>query len=443
MRESTDSRTSGTSPGRSVPAAPDDSTRRMLIIGSSQSGVALAGSLRALGWEGGIVLLGDEDHRPYQRPALSKEFLQDRIDKEKLIFRAQEYWDEHRIEVVPGERIVSIEKGPDGSGVAVARSGTRFPFDRLALAVGARARHLPVEGADLHGVLYLRNADDALELKSLMPGAEKMVVIGGGFIGLEAAASARTMGKDTTVIDTGPRLVGRAVGETTSRHLLEAHRSQGTQVLLDAQVSRLLGEDGRVTGVELQDGTVVEADIVLVGIGVVPNVELAEAMGLEIGNGIVVDEYALASDGTTVAIGDCADMPNPVPGSPQGERLRLESVNNAVEHAKVAAYSVTGRQEEYRSIPWFWSNQGSLKLQMAGLSMGHDQEIVRLDGSDGRFCTLYYRQGRLIAADTVNSPVDFMAVKNALAADRTIPADRATDTSVRLKELIIDVENAS
>lgn len=166
-------------------------------------------------------------------------------------------------------------------------------------------------------------------------------------------------------------------------------------------------------------------------------------MGLQIGNGIVVDEYALASDGTTVAIGDCADMPNPVPGSPAGERIRLESVNNAVEHAKVAAYSLTGRQEEYRSIPWFWSNQGPLKLQMAGLSMGHDREVVRLDGADGRFCTLYYRRGRLIAADTVNSPVDFMAVKNALAAGRSIAPERAADTSVRLKDLIIDVRDAS
>ena len=414
----------------STQPAPGQGGGRMLIIGSSQSGVALAGSLRALGWEGEIILLGDEDHRPYQRPALSKEFLQGRIDKEKLIFRAQEYWEEHRIQVIPGQRITSIDTAHDG-GTARSQTGQSFPFDRLALAVGARARRLEIEGADLDGVLYLRNADDALELKARMPDAQRVVVVGGGFIGLEAAASARTMGKQTTVIDAGPRLVARAVGETTSEHLLQVHRRE-------AGIVRFTGSDGRVTGVELDDGRVLPADIVLVGIGVVPNVELAESMGLDVDNGIVVDEYALASDGRTIAIGDCANIPNPVPGSPPGERLRLESVNNAVEHAKVAAYSAMGRQEEYRSIPWFWSNQGKHKLQMAGLSMGADQEVVRLDGADDRLCVLYYRQGRLIAADTVNSPVDFMAVKNALTAGRTIAPDRAADTSVRLKELITD-----
>lgn len=417
---------------------PSSDGERMLIIGSSQSGVALSGSLRALGWEGEIVLLGDEDHRPYQRPALSKEFLQGRIDKEKLIFRAQEYWDEHRIQVIPGQRITSIETSPDG-GTAHAESGESFSFDRLALAVGARARRLEIEGSELDGVLYLRNADDALELKARMPEAQRVVVVGGGFIGLEAAASARTVDKQTAVIDAGPRLVARAVGETASEHLLQVHRREGTEVLLEAGIARFVGSDGRVTGVELDDGRVVEADIVLVGIGVVPNVELAESMGLEVDNGIVVDEYALASDGRTIAIGDCANIPNPVPGSPSGERLRLESVNNAVEHAKVAAYSAMRRQEEYRSIPWFWSNQGNHKLQMAGLSMGADQEVVRLDGTDDKLCVLYYRKGRLIAADTVNSPVDFMAVKNALAAGRTIPPERAADTSVRLKELITDM----
>ncbi|GGG51759.1 ferredoxin [Kocuria dechangensis] len=416
-----------------------DQTRShgLLIIGASQSGVALAGSLRALGYQDPITLLGEEDHRPYQRPALSKEFLQDKVDKEKLIFRAHQYWDDHRIELVKGERVERIEKNPDGSGVARSTTGAEFPFDRLALTVGARARRLELDGADLGGVLYLRNADDALELKAQLPSAEHLVVIGGGFIGLEAAASAHAMGKAVTVLEVGPRLIGRAVGEETSQFFLDAHRAAGIEVRLGVQLSRIVGEDGRVTGVELGDGTVVPADIVLVGIGVVPNTELAEELGLECGNGIRVDEYALASDGHTVAIGDCANMPNPIPGAPADERLRLESVNNAVEHAKVAAYSLTGRREEYRSIPWFWSNQGPYKLQIAGLSVGHDRTVVRRDGTDGKLCVLYYRDGRLIAADCVNSGVDFLDVKAALTKGLTVPADDAADPARRLKELAV------
>lgn len=417
----------------------DNGTHGLLIIGASQSGVALAGSLRALGWEDPITLLGEEDHRPYQRPALSKEFLQDKVDKEKLIFRAQQYWEDHRIELVQGEQIERIVKNPDGSGVAHAASGKKFPFDQLALTVGARARRLEVEGTELGGVLYLRNADDALELKAQMPDAEHLVVVGGGFIGLEAAASAHAMGKNVTVLEVGPRLIGRAVGEETSRFFLEAHRAVGIDVKLDVSLSRIVGQDGQVTGVELGDGTVVAADIVLVGIGVVPNTELAEALGLECENGIRVDEYALASDGHTVAIGDCANMPNPIPGAPADERLRLESVNNAVEHAKVAAYSLTGRREEYRSIPWFWSNQGSYKLQIAGLSLGHDRTVVRRDGTGGKLCVLYYRDDRLTAADCINTGVDFLDVKAALTKDLTVPADQAADTSRRLKELAVPV----
>ena len=414
-----------------------DQNHGLLIIGASQSGVALAGSLRALGWEDPITLLGEEDHRPYQRPALSKEFLQDKVDKEKLIFRARQYWQDHGIRLVQGERIERIEKNPDGSVTARSSTGAEFPFDRLALTVGARARRLDLEGTELGGVLYLRNADDALGLKARMPSAERLVVIGGGFIGLEAAASARAMGKQVTVLEVGPRLIGRAVGEETSRFFLEAHRAAGIDVKLGVQLSRVVGADGHVTGVELGDGTVVPADIVLVGIGVVPNTELAEAMGLACENGIRVDEYALASDGHTVAVGDCANMPNPIPGAPAGERLRLESVNNAVEHAKVAAYSLTGRREEYRSIPWFWSNQGSHKLQIAGLSTGHDRTVVRRDGGDGKLCVLYYRDGRLIAADCVNAGVDFLDVKAALTKGQTVPADDAADTSRRLKEMSV------
>ncbi|GAB91768.1 NAD(P)/FAD-dependent oxidoreductase [Gordonia rhizosphera] len=409
----------------------------LLIIGSSQAGVQLAVSLRALGYDDPITLIGEENHRPYQRPALSKEFLQGEITKESLIYRTQEYWDEHRITVVKNERIIRIDKNEDGSGTAYAMSGTEFPFDRLALTVGARARKLLIEGVDLPGVLYLRNADDALELKARVPTVHDVVVIGGGFIGIEAAASLNKMGRTVTLLEAGPRLVGRAVGEETSDYLLEHHRHNGIRIELSARVSRLVGSGDRVSGVELADGQVIPADLVLIGVGVIPNTELAASIGLHCDNGIVVDEHALASDGVTVAVGDVANLPNPVPGAPDGDRVRFESVNNAVEQAKVAAYAIVGHPEEYAGIPWFWSNQAQLKLQIAGLSTGHDRTIVRDDPEKGRFSVLYYRDERIIAADCINAPLDFMAVRSAITKGAEIPWQKADDPTVPLKSITV------
>lgn len=423
----------------------------LLIIGASQAGVQLAVSLRGLDYDAPITLLGDENHRPYQRPALSKEFLQGTADKEQLIFRTNEFWQTEGIELVKGERIVEIERvdpapAPDARGVVrgIARSasGREFPYERLALAVGARARTLTIPGADLPGVMALRNADDALALKAAADDATDVVVIGGGFIGLEAASSLHAMGKKVTVLEYAPRLIGRAVGPETADFFLRAHRERGLDVRLDARMSRIVSETGadgteRAAAVELETGERIPAQIVLVGIGVIPNTELGEQLGLEIDNGIVVDEFALASDGETVVVGDVANIPNPIPGSPKGERIRLESVNNAVEHAKVAAYSIMGRREEYAGIPWFWSNQADLKLQIAGLSAGWDRTVLRENPDKGAFTVLYYRGDQIIAADCINAPVDFMAVRGALTKGGNIPADAAADPAQPLKKLTV------
>ncbi len=411
------------------------SSHGLLIIGASQAGVQLAVSLRALGYEDPITLLGDENHRPYQRPALSKEFLQGAITKESLIFRSQDYWDEHKVSVVKNERIIRIDKRDDGSGIAYSMSGAEFPFDRLALTVGARARKLLIDGVDLPGVLYLRNADDALELKARVPMVKDVVVIGGGFIGIEAAASLNKMGRTVTLVEAGPRLVGRAVGQETSDYLLAHHRDTGVSIRLEAQVKRIVARGDRVAGVELDDGTTVPADLVLIGVGVIPNTELAESIGLECDNGIVVDRYSVASDGVTVAVGDVANLPNPIPGAPEGDRVRFESVNNAVEQAKVAAYAIVGRHEEYVGIPWFWSNQADLKLQIAGLSTGHDRTLVRHDEARKKFSVLYYRGDAILAADCIN----FMAVKAALAKGAVIPREQAADPGVPLKAITVTV----
>lgn len=411
----------------------------ILIIGANQSGVQLAISLRATGFTESITLLGEEDHRPYQRPALSKEFLQDKIDKERLIFRSNEYWEENNIRLVKGVRIERIEKNDDGSGVAYG-AGQEFAFRRLALAVGARPRHLDLPGATLEGVTYLRNADDALALKAMIGSVTDAVVVGGGFIGLEAACSLHDLGKNVTVLEYGPRLIGRAVGEETAAFFLEQHRSRGVNIVLDARMKQFVGKDGKLSGVELEDGTVIPAQLVIVGIGVIPNTELAADLGLDINNGIVVDKHAVASDGTTIAIGDVANIPNPIPGSPADERIRLESVNNAIEHAKIAAYSLVGQPEAYAGIPWFWSNQGDLKLQIAGLTLGYDSTVIRQDPEKKKFSVLYYRGDNIIAADCVNAPLDFMAVRSALSKNQNIPADLAADISQPLKKLAVDLE---
>lgn len=421
-----------------APAPEAGTATNLLIIGSSQSGVQLAISLRALGWDGHITMLGDEDHRPYQRPALSKEYLQGKVQSDSLIFRSNEYWIEHNVTLVRGAHITDVRTSSDGSGVAVSSAGEEFPFERLALAVGASPRRLQLPGSELPGVLYLRNADDAIALRAAAPEATDVVVIGGGFIGLEAACSLHDMGKNVTLLEAGPRIIGRAVGEETSEYFLQQHRERGLAIELNAKIAGMVaGPNGQVSGVELADGTVIPAQIVLIGIGVIPNTQLAEKLGLAVDNGIVVDAQALASDGHTLAIGDVANMPNPVPGSEPESRIRLESVNNAIEHAKVAAYAVTGRSEEYAGVPWFWSNQADLKLQIAGLSVGFDQTVVRNDAERGKFSVLYYRGGQIIAADCVNAPLDFMAVKNALAKGQNIPAEAASDVAVQLKTLAV------
>lgn len=408
-----------------------------LIIGNCQAGVQLACSLRELGDTDPIVLVGEEPHAPYQRPPLSKAFLKGEVTADSLTFRTHEFYREHNIELVTRERIVSITRDGDGSGgTAVAESGRRFEFARLALTTGAVPRQIPFDGSELEGVSYLRTATDAAQLQQGLAAARNVVVVGGGFIGLEVAAGARAAGLTVTVLEAAPRLVGRAVSEQTSEFYLQAHRRRGIRVVLNAQVVRFLGEHDRVTGVELGDGTVVPADVVLIGVGVIPRTELAEQLGLALDNGIVVDGTALCSDGLTVAAGDCANLPNPsiTPGGVA--RLRLESVQNAVEQAKVAAATLLSLPAAYSTVPWFWSDQADLKLQIAGLSGGHDQIVLRGEPDSETFSVLYYRAGQLIAADCINKPLDFIAVRGALHHGQNVPADLAGDVTIPLKKLV-------
>ncbi|MFE0629717.1 NAD(P)/FAD-dependent oxidoreductase [Streptomyces sp. NPDC058864] len=407
-----------------------------LIVGASQAGLQLAVSLRQLGDTSPITLVGEEEHAPYQRPPLSKEFLAGEVGPESLAFRAPSFYADAGIDLVSGERVTEVSPAADGrpgSGAAVTANGRTLRFGRLALTVGSSPRRLTVPGSGLGGICYLRDRDDATALRSRLGTASRVVIVGGGFIGLEAAAVARALGRHVTVVEAAPRLIPRAVAPVVSEFYRQAHLRRGTDVLLSRAVSAFEGADGKVGAVLLADGTRVPADLVLVGVGVVPRTELAEQLGLECDNGILVDAHARTSDPLVAAAGDCTVQPHPTTGE---GRVRLESVQNAVAQATVAAATLLGRARETRNVPWFWSHQGDLKLQIAGLSTGYDAYVVRGDPGSELFSVLYYRQGRLLAADAVNSPADYMAVRKALSQDATIPRARAEDTGTPLKSLI-------
>lgn len=416
-----------------------------LIVGACQAGVQIASILRERGETGPIYLVGEEPHRPYQRPPLSKGWIKGELQPDDVILRSRDWFAERDIELITGDRVVTVHRAADGSGTATTEGGRSIAFDRLALTTGASARKLQIKGTDYHGVHYLRDADQAITLQPALADDEvqNIVVIGGGFIGLESATVARGLGKNVTVLEAAPRLVGRVVAEETSAFYLDAHRRRGMQIVLNARISHLIGGDakvagqrGSVTGVALEDGTVIPADLVLIGVGVIPRTELAYQLGLDVDGGISVDASARASDGKTVAAGDCTMMPNPYPLG-VGGRIRLESVNNALEQAKIAAASLLGEDAEYRSVPWFWSDQGDIKLQIAGLSTGYDQVVVRGEPAEEKFSVLYYRDGQLIAADVINHPVEFLAVKSVLTKGATIPAAAAADVTIPLKNAVV------
>ncbi|SEG89550.1 3-phenylpropionate/trans-cinnamate dioxygenase ferredoxin reductase subunit [Actinacidiphila yanglinensis] len=417
-----------------------------LIVGASQAGLQLAVSLRQFGDTAPITLVGAEPQPPYQRPPLSKEFLTGSADLGTLALRNAAFYRDSGIDLVCGERITSVrlaDEGPPGQGCAVTARGRHLAFDRLALTVGARPRRLRLPGSALDGVCTLRDHADAADLRRRLETAAHVVVVGGGFIGLEAAAAARALGlASVTVVEAADRLMARAVAPVVSDFYRRAHERRGATVRLGAAVAAFEGDRaGRVTGVRLADGTLLPADLVLVGAGVQPRTELAEQLGLACDGGVLVDERARTSRPGVVAAGDCTVQPDPMTGR---GRVRLESVQNAVAQAQAAAATLLGRERPRPQVPWFWSFQGDLKLQTAGLSGGHDGYVVRGEPADERFCVLYYRGGRLLAADAVNRPADYMAVRKALTNGATMDPALARDPAIPLKSLIsADVPAAS
>jgi 3-phenylpropionate/trans-cinnamate dioxygenase ferredoxin reductase subunit len=414
----------------------------VLIIGASQAGVQLAVSLRREGFTGRITLLGAEDHPPYQRPPLSKAALQGLIALQSLHFRSEDFYTAQGIDLVLGARVVSVATGPDGSGEALTEHGTVISFGRLALTVGARPRRLPIPGADSDGVYYLRDAADSDRLRAALTPDTRVLVVGGGFIGLEVAASARTLGCQTSVVLADDRVMARAVGPHISDAFRDAHNRRGVNIHVATIPVRMLANTlGHVRAVELSDGTTVQADVVVVGIGASPRTELAEQMGLAVDDGIVVDEHGLTSDGYTVAAGDCANSPNPIAAVSGPGRMRFESVSTAIDQAKTAAATLAGRKDAYRAVPWFWTDQFDLKLQAAGLIPATGECVVRGDVMTEKFSVLYFDQDRLVAGECVNRPADFLVVRQALDDGRTIDRAAAADAATPLKKTVRDLHS--
>ncbi|MFE7192719.1 NAD(P)/FAD-dependent oxidoreductase [Kitasatospora sp. NPDC057541] len=387
----------------------------VVIVGAGQGGYQTAASLREHGFGGRLVLIDAEDELPYERPPLSKAYLKGEVDESQLWLRPVSYYARQSIELVAGS-VTAVD--PAARTVRLA-DGSVFDYGHLVLATGATARTLGVPGSGLRGVHTLRTAQDAAALRSSLGAARRVVVIGAGFIGLEFAAAARRAGCEVTVVEALDRPLARVVSARTAEHFTRLHRREGSRLLFGQGVAALHGDDqGRVASVELADGNRLSADLVLAGIGVIPRTGLAAAAGLRVSGGIAVDSHLLTSDPHISAIGDCAAFPQ----VRSGNRLRLESVQNAVGHAEAVAARLTGTGRGYAELPWFWSDQFATTVQIAGLDEGHDTEVV-LGEDPEAFSVLLFRGGELQAVESVNRPTDHLAARQLL--DRGVVLDPA------------------
>jgi 3-phenylpropionate/trans-cinnamate dioxygenase ferredoxin reductase subunit len=396
------------------------------IIGAGQAGFQVAASLRQEGFAGRVVLIGDEPLLPYQRPPLSKSYLAGETGIEDLWLRPTEFFAKQQIELIYGERVTEIRRADRRLRLA---SGNEISWDCLVLATGARNRQLAVPGAGLDGVLPLRTLAEADTLRRRLDEAHEVVVVGAGFIGLEFASVAAARGADVHILEITLQPMGRVVSAQTSRFFTDAHIRWGAKVSLGIGATRILGANGRVTGVETTDGRHLPADLVLVCIGVIPNGELADNAALPVDDGIVVDEHLATGDPSIFAIGDCANFPTPFANG----RVRLESVQNATDQGRCVAAHIAGRPEPYQRVPWFWSDQGDLKLQIAGVTIGHDQTVTRGRLSDGHFSIFCYRRERLIGVESVNRPADHVVARRLLAGDPELSPEQAADEDYDLR----------
>jgi 3-phenylpropionate/trans-cinnamate dioxygenase ferredoxin reductase component len=395
----------------------------VVIVGTGHAGSHAAITLRQRKFSGTIALVGEEPDFPYERPPLSKDYLSGERTFDRMLLRPQGFWQERDISLRLGRRVVSVEAGERRVMLA---DGQSIGYGTLIWAAGGQPRMLTCAGAELRGVHTLRSRGDVDRMQQELPSVERVAIVGGGYIGLEAAASLRKFGKTVTVVEALDRVLARVAGEPLSRFYETEHRAHGVTILLDSKIQCIEGRAGRASGLRLVSGDLIPADLVIVGIGILPVSEPLIAAGAKGGNGVAVDEYARTSLTDVYAVGDCALHANQYA---HGLSVRLESVQNACEMAATAAKAIMGELEPYRAVPWFWSNQYDLRLQTVGLSVMHDDLIVRGTIAARSFCVIYRREGHVVALDCVNTPKDFMQgralVEKHVAAERSALADPA------------------
>lgn len=404
------------------------SNQTFVIIGAGHAGGRAAQAMRAAGFEGRIVLIGEETYEPYERPPLSKELLATDEGLEKARLHERAWYEEQKIELLTGNPAVKLDRD---TGEIELADGARLAYDKLLLTTGARVRELPVPGADLPGVHYLRTFDDSLAIREGLKPSAKLVVIGGGFIGLECAASACKRGCDVTVLEMADRLMGRAVAPEIGKHFEQLHRDNGVDLRLGVRILGIEGA-GKVERVMLEGADPVPADMIVVGIGIVPNAELAAEAGIAVDNGIVVDKFGRTSDENVFAAGDVANQPNDF----LGRRVRLESYQNAQDQASAVARNMLGEaQAPYQDSLWVWSDQYETNLQMLGQPDDYDRLVFRGDPQAGAFSVFYMQGLKLVAVNTVNAGRDMGAAKRLLASGKDFDAAALADPEVKLIKL--------
>ncbi len=407
---------------------PAGEAQRIVIVGGGQAAAQALQSLRQGGYTGALTLVGDEAALPYQRPPLSKGYMKGEVDEERLYFKPSVWYEDQNIEMLLGTHVPKIDRA---NRQVLLGHGDHLPYDYLILATGSRPRPLPVRGADLGGVHDLRTLADVERLSPKMVAGRRIVIIGAGYIGLEAAAVARQMGLEVTVVEMAPRVLARVTSPVLSEFYAAEHARQGVKILTGVQLSHLDGVDGEVSAAVLAHGTRLPADLVLSGIGILPNEELAKEAGIACSNGILVDRDARTSDPHVFAAGDCASRPL----VHFGRSGRLESVHNAIEQGKLAAAAILGLPRPAEDCPWFWSDQYDLKLQIAGLSQGYDTHVIRGDPASRKFAVFYLRNGTMIAVDAVNSPPEFLASKKLIMSGAKLAPAALIDTSTPMKDI--------
>lgn len=413
--------------------------RTLLIVGAGHAGSELAVAARQGGWVGRIVLLGDELGVPYHRPPLSKAYLLGTSDAESLALRPATVYEAANIGRMQGARLMAIDR--DAHSVTLA-DGYTLHYDKLALCTGGRPKPFVCNGIDVQhppsNLFYLRTLADADSIRAGLSPDARVVVIGGGYVGLEVAASARNAGASVTVLEAQPRVLARVAGAAVSRFYESVHRDAGVQILTDVGIDRVTCVGGRIVAVHCSNGQCVPADLVVAGIGMLPNIEAAEAAGLVREGGIFVDELSRTDDPDIVAAGDVTLQHHPL----YNRWLRLESVPNALEQARAAASWLCGKPKPNHSLPWFWSDQYDLKLQTAGLAQGHDQCVLRGDPATRSFCAFYLKDNRLLAVDAINRPGDFIVTRRSLARSVIVDADQLADEGTPLKEIFLGASSS-